>query len=217
MIGRALALALLLGAGCASSPGTPAACVPGEVRACACVGGAAGAQRCASTGAQLEACVCPDAGVIALDAPPVAAPDAPRAEDAPALDVVDAPADLDALTFTDAPADTSTPGDVASLDAPAPLDVVDASRACEWREGARCSPDAPCVDLRSDDANCGGCGLACGPSMFCRTSGSGPGVCYPRSCAPEGSARVCYCALGREGFRICAGGTFRGCQCPDAG
>ena len=76
-----------------------------------------------------------------------------------------------------------------------------------------------CADLRSDNGNCGACGMSCGGGTVCEggrcVSGSGfcPNACYERECGPN------RCGLGSCGDcpsgLVCSG--LGQCVPPDAG
>jgi hypothetical protein len=47
---------------------------------------------------------------------------------------------------------------------------------CACQDGLSCVCNDTCVDLQSDDNNCGACGIACGPTSTCQAGVCGPPV-----------------------------------------
>src|SRR5262245_48291301 len=91
----------------------------------------------------------------------------------------DADSDSDADADSDSDSDVDTETDTGSDTGEAPCGGACAPEAC-------C--DGVCVELQNDEANCGGCGVACGYPIGdrCRS-----GACVCGAGTPEESARAC--------------------------
>jgi hypothetical protein len=72
--------------------------------------------------------------------------------------------------------------------------------ACAAEDGTvgLCCSDGACVDLSNDPANCGACGVTCGPDVACQQ-----GICLGSAC--NASQHGAYC--GTTPQQICCGAT----------
>lgn len=120
---------------------------------------------------------------------------------------------------------TCVGGETCSTDNPCETGVCQAG-ACVFTpiaDGMSCGPRAAdrccsgsCIDIASDDAHCGGCGLACDPSQSCESVGD-TSTCDP---SPADTTGRCTCAAANAqcpGGQICRTATPFDNRCaPDA-
>lgn len=117
----------------------------------------------------------------------------------------DSDVDADSDTDTDTDGDTDTDSD-SDADTDGDADDCWAWGGCS--DGRTCcvvdvNGDAPCVDLSSDDSNCGECGNACWPGTSCVEGECEELVCDWDRCAGQGGQEGLVCCETREGEARC--------------